>query len=48
MQEILSNTYKKLIRLAFNITVVILLVGLFVGIVRTTMEIGLTFTEQTV
>jgi len=48
MQSILSNIYRNLVRFAFNITIVVLLVGLFVGIGRTIMEIGLTITEQTV
>lgn len=48
MQELVSKIYKSFVRLAFNITIVILIVGLFVGIYRTVSEIGLTASESTV
>lgn len=48
MQELILGIYRFFIRLAFNLTIVVLLVGLFVGVFRTLTEIGLTFTEATV
>ncbi|ADC90083.1 Protein of unknown function DUF2495 [Thermocrinis albus DSM 14484] len=48
MQELILGIYRFFIRLAFNLTIVVLLVGLFVGVFRTLAEIGLTFTEATV
>ncbi len=48
MQEFVSKIYKGFIILAFNITIIVLIIGLFVGIFRTISEIGLTVTEATV
>ncbi|MGC8852704.1 MAG: phosphate-starvation-inducible PsiE family protein [Hydrogenobacter sp.] len=48
MQEFVSKIYKGFIILAFNITTIVLIIGLFVGIFRTISEIGLTVTEATV
>ncbi|WP_333783959.1 phosphate-starvation-inducible PsiE family protein [Thermocrinis sp.] len=48
VQGFVSKIYKQFIRLAFNITIIVLIIGLFVGIFRTISELGLTFTEATV
>jgi uncharacterized membrane protein (DUF373 family) len=48
VQELVSKLYKQFVRLAFNITIIILIIGLFVGIFRTISELGLTITEATV
>ncbi|MFZ8786658.1 phosphate-starvation-inducible PsiE family protein [Thermocrinis sp.] len=48
LQEIISKIYKQFVRLAFNITIITLIIGLFVGIFRTVSELGLTITEATV
>jgi uncharacterized membrane protein (DUF373 family) len=47
-QESISKLYKRFVRLAFNITIITLIIGLFVGIFRTVSELGLTITEATV
>ncbi len=47
-QDVVSKLYKQFIRLAFNITIITLIIGLFVGIFRTISELGLTITEATV
>jgi uncharacterized membrane protein (DUF373 family) len=47
-QETISKLYKRFVRLAFNITIITLIVGLFIGIFRTVSELGLTITEATV
>lgn len=47
-QETISKLYKWFVRLAFNITIITLIIGLFVGIFRTVSELGLTVTEATV
>jgi uncharacterized membrane protein (DUF373 family) len=47
-QETISKLYKQCVRLAFNITIITLIVGLFVGIFRTVSELGFTITEATV
>ncbi len=47
-QETISKLYKQFVRLAFNITIIVLIIGLFVGIFRTISELGLTITEATV
>lgn len=48
MQEYISKIYKNFLKLAFNITIIVLTVSLFVGIYRTVSEIGLTLSEATV
>ncbi|GBC88127.1 hypothetical protein HRbin13_00245 [bacterium HR13] len=48
MQEFISKIYKNFLKLAFNITIIVLTVSLFVGIYRTVSEIGLTLSEATV
>jgi len=48
LQDVVSKLYKQFVRLAFNITIITLIIGLFVGIFRTTSELGLTLTEATV
>jgi uncharacterized membrane protein (DUF373 family) len=48
MQEFVSKIYKGFMILAFNITIVVLIIGLFIGIYRTVLEIGLTASEATV
>jgi hypothetical protein len=47
-QETISKLYKQFVRVAFNITIITLIIGLFVGIFRTVSELGLTVTEATV
>lgn len=47
-QDLLLQAYRRAIRLVFNLVVVALLVGLFVGVGRTFSELGLTLTEPTV
>lgn len=47
-QDLLLQAYRRAIRLVFNLVVVALLVGLFVGTWRTFLELGLTLTEPTV
>ncbi|MFZ8859976.1 MAG: hypothetical protein ACO2PP_05680 [Thermocrinis sp.] len=47
-QENISKLYKQFVRLAFNITIITLIIGLFVGIFRTVSELGLTVTEAQV
>lgn len=47
-QDTVSKLYKQFVRLAFNITIIALIVGLFVGIFRTVSELSLTITEATV
>lgn len=47
-QDLLLRVYRGATRLVFNLVVVALLVGLFVGVGRTFLELGLTLTEPTV
>jgi uncharacterized membrane protein (DUF373 family) len=47
-QDLLLSLYRRATRLVFNLVVVALLIGLFVGLVRTFSELGLTVTEPTV
>jgi len=47
-QDVVSKLYKQFVKLAFNITIIVLIIGLFVGIFRTISELGLTITEATV
>ena len=47
-QDFLLSLYRRATRLVFNLVVVALLLGLFVGAVRTFFELGLTITEPTV
>jgi uncharacterized membrane protein (DUF373 family) len=47
-QDLLLSLYRRATRLVFNLVVVALLIGLFVGVVRTFLELGLTVTEPTV
>ncbi|TBH20142.1 phosphate-starvation-inducible PsiE family protein [Thermus thermamylovorans] len=47
-QDLLLLLYRRATRLVFNLVVVALLVGLFVGVGRTFLELGLTLTEPTV
>jgi uncharacterized membrane protein (DUF373 family) len=47
-QDLLLSLYRRATRLVFNLVVVALLIGLFVGVVRTFSELGLTVTEPTV
>jgi uncharacterized membrane protein (DUF373 family) len=47
-QDPLLSLYRRATRLVFNLVVVALLIGLFVGVVRTFSELGLTVTEPTV
>jgi uncharacterized membrane protein (DUF373 family) len=47
-QDLLLSLYRRTTRLVFNLVVVALLIGLFVGVVRTFSELGLTVTEPTV
>jgi uncharacterized membrane protein (DUF373 family) len=47
-QDLLLSLYRRAIRLVFNLVVVALLIGLFVGVVRTFLDLGLTVTEPTV
>ncbi|MDW8032883.1 MAG: phosphate-starvation-inducible PsiE family protein [Aquificaceae bacterium] len=48
LQENITGFYKAFIRLAFNVTIVVLLISLSAALVRTILEIGLLFTEATV
>jgi uncharacterized membrane protein (DUF373 family) len=48
MQEKKLKLYKFFIGFAFNLTIIILIVSLFVGIVRTISEMGLLLMEETV
>lgn len=48
MQEKILKLYKFFIGFAFNLTIIILIVSLFVGIVRTISEMGLLLMEETV
>ncbi len=47
-QDLLLWVYRGATQLVFNLVLVALLVGLFVGVGRTFLELGLTFTEPTV
>jgi len=47
-QDLLLSLYRRATRLVFNLVVVALLIGLFVGVGRTFMELGLTLSEPTV
>ncbi|MGC8903789.1 phosphate-starvation-inducible PsiE family protein [Thermus sp.] len=47
-QDLLLSLYRGATRLVFNLVVVALLVGLFAGVGRTFLELGLTLTEPTV
>ena len=47
-QDLLLSLYRRATRLVFNLVVVALLIGLFMGVVRTFSELGLTVTEPTV
>lgn len=47
-QDLLLSLYRRATQLVFNLVVVALLIGLFVGVVRTFSELGLTVTEPTV
>ena len=47
-QDFLLSLYRRITRLVFNLVVVALLLGLFVGVTRTFLELGLTITEPTV
>lgn len=47
-QETISKLYEQFVSLAFNITIIILIIGLFVGIFSTVSELGLTVAEATV
>ncbi|MDM7323616.1 MAG: phosphate-starvation-inducible PsiE family protein [Thermus sp.] len=47
-QDLFLSLYRRAIRLVFNLVVVALLVGLFAGVGRTFMELGLTLSEPTV
>ncbi|KOX89121.1 Phosphate-starvation-inducible E [Thermus aquaticus] len=47
-QDLLLSLYRRATQLVFNLVVVALLIGLFVGVVRTFLELGLTVTEPTV
>jgi uncharacterized membrane protein (DUF373 family) len=47
-QDFLLSLYRRATRLVFNLVVVALLLGLFVGVARTFLELGLTITEPTV
>ncbi|MCX8164125.1 MAG: hypothetical protein N3D14_01870, partial [Aquificaceae bacterium] len=48
LQENITGFYKAFIRVAFNVTIVVLLISLSAALVRTILEIGLLFTEATV
>ncbi len=48
LQNFISKLYKQFVKLAFNITIIVLIIWLFVGIFRTISELGLTITEATV
>lgn len=47
-QDVLLSLYRRATRLVFNLVVVALLLGLFVGVGRTFSELSLTLTEPTV
>jgi uncharacterized membrane protein (DUF373 family) len=47
-QDLLLSLYRRATQLVFNLVVVALLIGLFVSVVRTFSELGLTVTEPTV
>ena len=47
-QDLLLSLYRRATQLVFNLVVVALLIGLFVGVVRTFLDLGLTVTEPTV
>ncbi|MGC8876070.1 phosphate-starvation-inducible PsiE family protein [Thermus sp.] len=47
-QDTLLDLYRRATRLVFNLVVLALLVGLFAGVGRTFLELGLTLTEPTV
>jgi uncharacterized membrane protein (DUF373 family) len=47
-QDLFLSLYRRATQLVFNLVVVALLIGLFVGVVRTFSELGLTVTEPTV
>lgn len=47
-QDFFLSVYRRATRLVFNLVVVALLVGLFVGVGRTFLELGLTLSEPTV
>lgn len=47
-QDLLLSLYRRAIRLVFNLVLVALLIGLFVGVGRTFLELGLTLSEPTV
>jgi len=48
LQDFISKLYKQFVKLAFNITIIVLIIWLFVGIFRTISELGFTITEATV
>ncbi len=48
IQENILRIYKFFTGIVFNITIVILLFSLFVGLGRTILELGFVFTEETV
>ena len=48
LQENILRIYKFFTGIVFNITIVILLFSLFVGLGRTILELGFVFTEETV
>lgn len=47
-QDLPLSLYRRAIRLVFNLVLVALLIGLFVGVGRTFLELGLTLSEPTV
>ncbi|RTH20623.1 phosphate-starvation-inducible PsiE family protein [Thermus scotoductus] len=47
-QDLLLSLYRRATRLVFNLVLVALLIGLFVGVGRTFLELGLTLSEPTV
>jgi uncharacterized membrane protein (DUF373 family) len=47
-QDLPLFLYRRAIRLVFNLVLVALLIGLFVGVGRTFLELGLTLSEPTV
>ncbi|RTI03274.1 hypothetical protein CSW29_00830 [Thermus scotoductus] len=48
MSQDLLSLYRRATRLVFNLVLVALLIGLFVGVGRTFLELGLTLSEPTV
>ncbi|RTH00051.1 hypothetical protein CSW47_14525 [Thermus scotoductus] len=46
-QDLPLSLYRRAIRLVFNLVLVALLIGLFVGVGRTFLELGLTLSEPT-